>query len=145
MKRMATTFNEANTVEALAVLHLRTFCTPPAAIATPQTHGLLHRRQRTPSGSPSFAPRALTRAAARSMTTVSPSPKYGSSVSQITAPTGVRRRCRTVAVKVAVKGGGFGEPGLDGSGRAKEREPMGSSRAPRWWRMRLYAGLLPKS
>jgi hypothetical protein len=43
--------------------------------------------------------RALTRAAARSMATAFPLPRYGSPVSQITAPTGVRPRRYTVAVR----------------------------------------------
>ena len=42
--------------------------------------------------------RALTRAAARSMATAFPSPKQALSVSRTTAPTGVRRRCYSVAV-----------------------------------------------
>ena len=61
--------------------------------------------------------RALTRAAARSMATASLLPKYGLAVWRSTAPTSVRRRCYTFAVRVAVRGGGLGEPGLDGSSR----------------------------
>jgi hypothetical protein len=43
---------------------------------------------------------ALIRAAARSMTTAFPLPKYALPVSRITAPAGVHHRCYTVAVKV---------------------------------------------
>jgi len=67
--------------------------------------------------------RALTRAAARSMTTASPLPKYGLPVSRITAPTGVRPRCHAVAVK----GGGLGGAR---SGRIIEDARRGSLRRP---------------
>ena len=100
--------------ESRPLLHLRTFRSPPAAIATPQNHGLLHTRHRSRSGPPSSAPGA-------------PSPVRR----RVRCP--LRPRCRSkhcrfrrsprppapapAATPSLSEAGGLGDPGEAGSSR----------------------------